>query len=128
MAVTKLIFTDTYNAEADLSAKQYRFMKNSGDGGCTVCAAVTDKLIGVLQNTPEEDQEAVVMHIGVSKVVAGADLTAGETVGTDGNGAAVPYVHGTDTTKYAAGVCRVGAASGGIAEVTLGCLPPTRLA
>ena len=37
----------TFTASADLSAKQYYFVKMSGENTVTVCAAVTDKPIGV---------------------------------------------------------------------------------
>ena len=47
-------------ANADLSAKQYYFVKLSGAGTVTVCSGVTDKPIGVLQNTPESGDAPVV--------------------------------------------------------------------
>ena len=40
----------TFTASADLSSSQYYFVKMSAEGTVTVCAAVTDKPIGVLQN------------------------------------------------------------------------------
>ena len=68
------------------------------------------------------------LNLGVSKVVLGAAATVGDYLGTDANGAAVTYVHGTDTTAYAAGIARTAGASGEIIEVELSCLPPTRMA
>lgn len=128
MAASKPDFQDTYTASADLSAKQYRFVKISGDARCTVCAAITDKPIGILQDNPVAEGSALVMQSGISKVVAGAELTAGALVGTDANGAAVPIVAGTDTTAYIVGHVKIGAASGAIAEVAFDCMAPARAA
>jgi hypothetical protein len=128
MAAIKPDFQDTYTASSDLSTKQYRFVKLSGDRRCTVCAAATDKPIGVLQDTPVAEGSGLVMNSGVTKVVAGGTLAAGDLVGTDANGAAVPVVPGTDTTKYITGHCLIGAASGAIAEILLDCKAPSRAA
>lgn len=126
MATIKPGFQDTYTASADLSAKQYRFVKISGDARCTVCAAGTDKPIGILQDAPVAEGSALVMQSGVSKVVAGEQLTAGMLIGTDSDGAAVDVTAGTDTTAYIVGHCKVGAASGAIAEVVINCMSPAR--
>jgi hypothetical protein len=85
--------TDT--ASADLSAQQFRFVKSSGAGTVTVCAAATDLPIGVLQNKPVAGQAANVMITGVSKVVAGAAVAAGVEVGPDATGRAIAAVTGT---------------------------------
>lgn len=119
MAAIKPGFQDTYTASADLSAKQYRFVKMSGDRRCTVCGAATDAPIGVLQDAPVAEGSALVMLSGLTKVVAGGTLAAGDLVCTDANGAAVKNTPGTDTTKYVAGQCVIGAASGAIAEIVM---------
>jgi hypothetical protein len=106
-------------ASADLSAKQFRCMKLSGAGTFTVCAAVTDKVIGILQDTPTSGQPGSVAFAGLTKVKAGGTIAAGDTVGTDGNGAIVAYVEGTDTTKYRVGIARSAGASGDFVDVLL---------
>jgi hypothetical protein len=90
-------------ASADLSGSQYMFVKLSGAGTVTVCSAVTDKPIGVLQNKPVSGQPCTICVIGVSKVKAGVAVVANDLIGTGAAGKAAPYVVGTDTTKYIAG-------------------------
>jgi hypothetical protein len=100
------------SASADLSAKQFRFVKASGNATVDVCAAITDKLIGVLQDNPTSGQPANVVGFGVSKVVAGGNVTAGDVVGTDNQGRAVTIVPGSDTTQYIGGRAITGGAIG----------------
>lgn len=90
-------------ASADLSAKQYYFVKMSGNKTVTVCAAATDKPVGVLQNKPTSGQEAEVCGIGVTKVSSDAALTAGTLIGTSSDGQADAKTPGTDTTEYTVG-------------------------
>lgn len=100
-------------ASADLSAKQYYFVKMSGNKTVTVCSAVTDVPVGVLQNAPESGEEAVVCAIGVTKVNADAALTAGNVIGTGSDGQAQPVTLGTETTVHVAGVCLDGVSNAG---------------
>ncbi|MGA1628381.1 MAG: hypothetical protein ACO330_06150, partial [Aquiluna sp.] len=60
----------TFTAAADLSAKQYYFVKITADNTVNVCAAVTDIPIGVLQIAPASGEAASVMLYGISKVSA----------------------------------------------------------
>ena len=71
-----------FTAAADLSAKQYYFVKLASSTTVNVCAAVTDKPIGVLQNKPESGEQAIVRVFGVSKISADATLAAGDVIGT----------------------------------------------
>src|SRR5215471_18473950 len=87
-------------ASADLSAKQYYFVKMSGVGTVDVCAATTDKTIGVLQNAPTSGQAADVLVVGVSKISSDAAITAGNDLGCSVDGQAAVYAAGSDTTKY----------------------------
>lgn len=100
-------FSSSLVAGADLSAAQFLFMKLDSSGNIITCAAVTDKPIGVLQNSPTNvgstGQEALVMHEGITKMIAGGTIAIDDLIGTDGNGKAVAYVPGTDTTKYIVG-------------------------
>lgn len=114
-------------ASADLSAKQYYFVKLSGAGTVTVCAGVTDKPIGVLQNTPESGDAAVVCGLGVTKVNSDAALSVGDLIGTAADGQAAAYVAGTDTTKYIVGqVIEASGAAGGYATATVNCFSIAR--
>lgn len=109
-------FKITLNAGADLSTKQYRFVKLDASGNAVVCAAVTDKPVGVLQNNPTSGQAAEIVVIGLTKVSTDAALAIGDLVGTASDGQAAAYVAGTDTTKYVVGQALV--TSGGADELT----------
>lgn len=112
------------SASADLSAKQYYFVKISGAGTVTVCAAATDKPIGVLQNAPTSGQAATVCAIGVTKVSCDADLAVGDVIGTSGDGQADAKTNGTDTTEYAVGyVLDEPGAAGDLATAFICCTP-----
>lgn len=106
-------------ANADLSAKQFRVMKMAAAHAVTVCAATTDKPVGVLQDAPTSGNPASVAFAGVTKAKAGGTIAAGDTVGCDANGAVVTYVEGTDTTKYRVGIAQSAGANGDIIDVLL---------
>lgn len=92
-----------FTASADLSAKQYYFVKMSGETTVTVCAAVTDKPIGVLQNKPASGEQAIVCVFGQSKVSADATLATGDVIGTSADGQAQPISLGSETTVHVCG-------------------------
>lgn len=93
----------TLTAAADLSGKQYHFVKLASESTVNVCAAVTDVPIGVLQNNPTAGESAVVTVFGLSKVSADATLAAGDVIGTSADGQAQPLTVGTETTVYTCG-------------------------
>lgn len=128
MATEMPLFTISLVAGADLSAKQYHFVELTGTGrAVTVCNAATDVPIGVLQNTPADGQIAEVMVIGLSKVVADADLAVGGLICTSGDGQAAAWVAGTDTTKYGVGrVIDENTAAGGYITALINCAAPAR--
>jgi hypothetical protein len=109
----------TLVAAADLSAKQYYFVKLDSDGKAALCSGATDKPIGILQNAPTAGVEAEVVIVGGSKVVAGGTLDEGNSVGTDANGKAVAYAQGTDTTKYVVGQALSAGVSNNIVTVVI---------
>lgn len=114
-------------AGADLSTKQYHFVKLSANNTVVICAAVTDRPIGVLQNKPTSGQEANVCALGITKVVGDADLSAGNMIGTSSDGQAAAYAPGTDTTKYMLGqVIEDNSAAGGIVTAAINCIAPAR--
>lgn len=115
-------------AGADLSAKQYTFVKMSGTG-VVGAAAATDVCIGVLQNAPTSGKTAEVAIDGVTKLKASAAISAGALVGVTSTGLAVAVVAGTDTTKYVFGQAITAAgASGDIITVAIDCKSPNRAA
>ena len=118
-----------FTASADLSGKQFYFVKLSGAGTVTVCAAATDVPIGVLQNKPTSGQAAEVMMLGISKVSSDAALSRGNLIGTSGDGQADAKTPGTDTTEYVVGqVIEASTAAGGLATAAINCLTPVRAA
>lgn len=92
-----------FTAAADLSSKQFYFVKLASSTTVNVCAAVTDKPIGILQNNPESGGQAIVRCFGVSKVSADATLAAGDVIGTAADGQAQPISLGSETTVHVCG-------------------------
>lgn len=106
-------------AASDLSAKQYYFVKLASATTVDVCSAITDKPIGVLQNTPSSGQAAEVALFGITKVVADGTLAAGNLIGTSSDGQADAIAAGTDTTVYTMGQAIEAAAAGNIVTMFL---------
>lgn len=77
--------TITLPAGADLSAKQYYFVKISN--GTVVVAGDGEHAIGVLQNKPESGRAANVCVAGVTKVAIGATVAAGAAIASGSTGA-----------------------------------------
>lgn len=116
----------TLVAGADLSAAQYKFVKLNSSGQAIIAAAATDSPIGVLQNAPLSGQEAEVLVVGGTKVVAGAAITLPSVIGTDANGKAVALAT-TDTTKYVVGsLLTASAADANVVTAVINCANATR--
>ena len=119
----------TFVAGADLSTKQYTFVKLNSSGEVVAAAAATDIPIGVLQNNPTSGTEASVTIVGGTKIVAGAAIGEGALVGTSSTGKAVALVAGTDTTKYVVGTLLTeSGADGDIVSAVVNCANPGRAA
>jgi hypothetical protein len=119
----------TLVAGADLSSKQYTFVKLDSSGQAVAASGATDIPIGVLQNAPTSGQEAEVLIVGGTKIVAGAAIGEGALVGTGATGKAVALVAGTDTTKYVVGTLLTeSAADGNIVTAVINCANPGRAA
>ena len=115
----KPIHTESFKADADLSSKQFYFVKmtaNPREVG--VCSGTTDKPIGVLLNKPDAAGKAAeVMIMGRTKVSSDAALNEAAAIGTSADGQAVAktVTTGGDSTHYVVGT--IVAASGGAAEM-----------
>ena len=115
-------------AGADLSSKQYTFVKLSGTGVISAAAA-TDVVIGVLQNAPTSGKTAEVAVGGITKLKASAAISVGALVGTTSTGLAVALTAGTDNTKYVFGQAITAAsAASDIITVAIDCKSPNRAA
>lgn len=122
-------FTFTAKAGADLSAKQFYFVKLSAPSTVIVCSAATDVACGILQNKPASGAEAKVMAIGISKISSNAALSVGNLIGTSADGQGDAKTPGTDTTEYVLGqVIEPSGAADGIASALINCLAPVRAA
>ena len=126
MALEMPVFSISMEAGADLSAKQYSFVKISR-GKAVVCTAATDKPIGVLQNDPTSGKTAEIMVIGRTKVNSDAALSVDDLIGTAADGQADAKTPGTDTTEYVVGrVLTASAAAAGYASALINCMNPHR--
>lgn len=79
-------------AGADLSAKQYRFVKidTAADDQVIAAAAATDEIVGILQNDPTNGQAASIRTVGISKLLLGVGgATRGNRLTSDANGKGV---------------------------------------
>jgi len=97
-------FKFSKEAAADLSAKQFHFVKLDANGRIAAIAAITDRPCGILQNKPSAlGQAAEIMADGISRLVGGANVAKGDMLGTSAVGRAVAIVSGVDVTQYALG-------------------------
>lgn len=101
----------TYQANADLSNKQYHIMRLAAAGVVDVAsssaAGSQSTIAGVLINKPRINLGAAVGIRGESKVVAGAAIAAGAPLTSNGSGRAITANSGDFTlgvAQEAAGV------------------------
>jgi hypothetical protein len=119
----------TLVAAADLSAKQYHFVKLDSAGKAAEIAANTDRAIGVLQNAPLAGQEAEVLVVGGTKLVAGEALAEGAVLSTTSAGKADSIAVGTATTQYILGTALTEVANDGeIVTAVVNCASAGRAA
>ena len=79
MSFSKTVEPYTLKATADLSGLQYHILRQDGSLTCNVASnAVESSMCGVLQNKPQSGEHATVADLGISKVIAGGSLTAGD--------------------------------------------------
>jgi len=72
------------------SGMMYRFVKITGAHQVGLCTGATDRTVGILQNKPQQPGAAATVGIfGVSNVVAGGAIAAGDLVAPDATGRAV---------------------------------------
>lgn len=97
-------FTRSYEAVADLSESFFKFVKLEG-AVLSAIESADDNAVGVLQNKPNRESPSgvfqggersagTVMISGVSRVVAGAAVNAGDLLSIDAQGRVVPAAVG----------------------------------
>ena len=120
----------TFTAGADLSGAQYKFVKiDPADGDVVLCAAVSDRPIGILQNDPASGEAAEVTIVGGSKLVAGGSASAGQALFTSATGTGATAAFGSTnpaSAMYVAGAFIENAASGEIVSVVVNCANSAR--
>ena len=118
----QLISDVTFEAAADLSAKQFHFVKLTAANTVNVCTATTDNPIGILQNKPSAaGRPAVVRLFGISKVVASGAISAGALIATESDAEA-----GTPATSdpVLGKALEAAAAQGDLIKVLINCVNP----
>jgi len=116
-------------AAADLSAKQFHFVKLDSNGKAALCAAATDVPCGVLQNKPSAGQAATIVVMGETKISSDAALNEGDLIGTSSDGQADAKLPGTDTTEYVVGQMKTATGGAGVIGTALvNCANPHRAA
>lgn len=121
------VFVPGVVAAADYSAaaNQYKAVKLTAKGEVTLCTAITDKVIGILQNRPAAGETAEVVCFGFTKWRGNADLSVGTYVSTSTDGEAQAAV----STQFPCGhVVEDNAAAGGYATVFVNCAGATVVA
>lgn len=94
MATDASLMTYTRKSSGDLSASQYKFVKQASTGRVSACGA-GESAFGVLLNDPSAiDQEALVAIGGITKVLAGGTVAIGSLVQSDASGRAVDSAGG----------------------------------
>ncbi len=92
MTTENVLLKVSFPANEDLSDDQYKFVVLDATAlKVRRPDAITDVILGVLQNAPESGEAASVAPLGcggISKVVLGATLAAGALVGPEYNDAA----------------------------------------
>jgi hypothetical protein len=94
MAAYENVQAISLTAGADLSAKQYFFVKADTTDNQVVVCGDGQNAIGVLLNDPTSGDTASVAVSGVVKVYAGGTVTGGGPVASDTNGECVDAANG----------------------------------
>lgn len=91
-ALRSLLFAESWEAAANLSAKQFYVVIQDTDGKINVPTSVVDVPIGVLDNAPASGRIGRVIHSGIAKVVSDGssdNISRGSHVQIDSTGRAV---------------------------------------
>ena len=118
----------TFNAGADLSSAQYKFVKvEAVTGDVILVAGATDRPVGVLQNAPKENEAAQVTIAGGTKVQAGGVAAAGNSLYSSAAGLAVTLVEGgTGAAAYVVGTYLETTANATITSAVINCASAAR--
>lgn len=76
-------------AGADLRSNQYRFVRLTGANAVSAVTASTQAVVGIQNNRPNTGEVVEIVVAGLTKVVAGAPITAGAELMPDTQGRAI---------------------------------------
>ena len=108
-----------FEAAKDFTSLRYTFVTLDSDGKVTTPDAITNQIVGIIQNTPETGQEANVAPLGSggsSKIWLGATIASGAMISTE---AATGQGIAAASTAIPVGPVLKGGADGEIGEVLL---------
>lgn len=90
MAVSHDLMSWTREADADLSEKQYYFVKLAASNKMSICSSQGEQAFGVLQNKPDADGiPGTVMIEGITNLIChDTNIVVGSLLTTDANGKA----------------------------------------
>ncbi len=88
----KVVELGSQTASADLRTHTGKYVKASGVGTVTVCAASTDEPVGILRNKPNTGEAAAVAVSGIVPMLCGAAVTAGAQLMSDASGRCITAV------------------------------------
>jgi hypothetical protein len=88
------------NGDLSAAGNQFKYVKLNSSGK-VVLSGAGENAVGVLQNTPNTNQVAVVKTYGLTKVRLGADLAQGDILASDASGKAKAAVTGRTNTSDA---------------------------
>lgn len=110
MAEFQDLETRTYTAAADLSGKQYHFIRVSAVGAVNQASEAANLNVrGVLQNKPQSGEFATIAIRGKTKCYAGAAIAQDALVTTNGSGRATTILSGTNGVITGRAVTAAGA-------------------
>ena len=103
MAYEANLVNQAFVAGQDLDEFQYYPVKINSSEEILLASDAGDTILGVLQNTPEDEQTAIVAFAGITKAIGGAVIAAGAMVSVESGGKFI-----TQTTGTAAGMALTG--------------------
>lgn len=109
MAIEQSGFSQSLEAGADLSAKQFYACKLDSNGKAVLCVAAESLTAGVCLGTPAAGEAASFGVVGLFPVVLGGNVNAGAKLEVNASGQFITLASGK-----AAGVAQEGGVSGNI--------------
>lgn len=104
MATEHSIYSETFKAEADLSAKQYFGVKfGSAAPGIVLASSAGERIVGILQEGTANGDYGAVAMMGFTKAKIGGNVTWGAPLQVDADGMLIAAATGDFVVGYAFG-------------------------